>query len=402
VKIHLVSEHASPLAVLGGVDAGGQNVHVAELARGLAMLGHDVVVHTRRDDPSLPRRVPFAPGVEVDHVTAGPAAPLPKDELLPHMGQFAADLARVWRSERPDVVHTHFWMSGLAGLRAASALGIPIAHTYHALGIEKRRNQGAADTSPTSRLDIERDLARRVDAVIATTQHEVRQLVEMGLPCERAHVVPCGVDLGMFTPRGRAWPPRNGLQRIVSVSRLVERKGIGNAITALAGVPDTELVIAGGPPGGLVDTDHEAQRFLALAERCGVADRVHVLGGLARDDVPALLRSADVVVCCPWYEPFGMVAVEAMACGRPVVATSVGGLAENVRHGDTGVLVPPRRPDAIARALRRLLADDECAAAMGARGRDRAQHYSWPMVAARTHEVLVSLARRAVEEPQRA
>lgn len=395
MRIHLVSEHASPLAVLGGVDAGGQNVHVAELARGLADLGHDVVVHTRRDDPSLARRVPFAPGVEVDHVDAGPAAPLPKDDLLAHMGDFAADLVREWRSTPPDVVHTHFWMSGLAGLRAARQAGVPIAHTYHALGIEKRRNQGVADTSPQQRVAIECGIARHADAIIATTRAEVRELVAMGMPRRRAHVVPCGVDLDVFRPTGPMWPPREGLRRIVSVSRLVERKGIGNVITALAAVPDAELVIAGGPPAGLVESDTEARRFMVLAERCGVADRVNVLGGIARDRVPALLRSADVVACCPWYEPFGMVAIEAMACGRPVVATAVGGLAENVVHGETGLLVPPRRPAAIARALRTVLDAPAHGEAMGTAGAAHAQHYSWPMVAARTHEVLIALAHRA-------
>src|SRR3954470_24809094 len=134
MRIAMVSEHASPLAVLGGVDAGGQNVHVAALAAALGRLGHEVVVHTRRDDPSLPRRVPLAPGVEVDHVDAGPAAELPKDELLPHMPAFARDLRRQWRRETPDVVHTHFWMSAVAALEAVEGLGIPVVHTFHALG----------------------------------------------------------------------------------------------------------------------------------------------------------------------------------------------------------------------------------------------------------------------------
>src|SRR4051794_6406630 len=148
----MVSEHASPLAVLGGVDAGGQNVHVAALATYLARRGMEVVVHTRRDDPSLPRRVRLAPGVEVDHVDAGPPEPLPKDELLTHMGAFGDQLADAWASERPSVVHSHFWMSALAALEAASELGIPVAHTFHALGVVKRRHQGVEDTSPEGRI----------------------------------------------------------------------------------------------------------------------------------------------------------------------------------------------------------------------------------------------------------
>ncbi|MDQ1636079.1 MAG: hypothetical protein QOJ32_2888, partial [Frankiaceae bacterium] len=134
MRLAMVSEHASPLAVLGGVDAGGQNVHVASLASAMARSGVDTVVHTRRDDATLPRRTMLDEHVTVDHVTAGPAHPIPKDDLLPHMGEFAADLRRQWQVERPDVVHAHFWMSGLAALEAARPLGIPVVLTFHALG----------------------------------------------------------------------------------------------------------------------------------------------------------------------------------------------------------------------------------------------------------------------------
>ncbi|MGI8683242.1 MAG: glycosyltransferase, partial [Mycobacteriales bacterium] len=158
MRIAMVSEHASPLAVLGGVDTGGQNVHVAALAGALARLGHSVTVHTRRDDPDLPRRVQLRPGVTVDQVTAGPAREIPKDELLPYMAAFAADLRAQWESEleRPDVVHAHFWMSGLAALAAARPLHIPVVQTFHALGVVKRRQQGSKDTSPPQRLELER------------------------------------------------------------------------------------------------------------------------------------------------------------------------------------------------------------------------------------------------------
>ena len=148
MRVAMVSEHASPLAVLGGVDAGGQNVHVAALAAALARRGVDVTVHTRRDDPGLPRRVEMTPGVTVDHVPAGPASPLPKDDRLPHMAAMADDLHRVWSRRRPDVVHAHFWMSGVAALAAARPLGIPVVQTFHALGIVKKRHQGGKDTSP--------------------------------------------------------------------------------------------------------------------------------------------------------------------------------------------------------------------------------------------------------------
>src|SRR3954447_24567515 len=176
----MVSEHASPLAVLGGVDAGGQNVHVAALATELGRGGDQVVVHTRRDDPTLPRRVPLARNVEVDHVDAGPPTDVPKDELLPYMGEFAADLREQWLADPPDVVHTHFWMSALAALEASAGLGIPVVHTFHALGTVKRRHQGARDTSPPRRIELEREIARRVDRIVATCSDEVFELRRMG------------------------------------------------------------------------------------------------------------------------------------------------------------------------------------------------------------------------------
>jgi D-inositol-3-phosphate glycosyltransferase len=390
-RVHLVSEHASPLAVLGSVDAGGQNVHVAHLAEGLAALGVDVVVHTRRDDPALPRQVPLAPGVVVDHVDAGPAAPIPKDELLPYMGEFAEDLARVWRTSRPGVVFSHFWMSGLAAVQAARPLGIPVVHTFHALGLVKRRNQGTNDTSPAARVELEAFVGRSVDRVIATSADEMHELVDMGVDEGRIHVVPCGVDLTRFTPGERPYCRRAGRRRVLVLSRLVERKGIGNAIEAITMLPDVDLVIAGGPPAALVDDDAEAARFMDLATRLGVVDRVELVGGVAREHVPSLLRSADVVVCCPWYEPFGIVAVEAMACGVPVVASKIGGLAETVIDGVTGFHVPPRAPRRVAAALETLLANESLRRSMGVAGVERARRYGWPRIAGETYDVLAAL-----------
>jgi len=402
MKIDLVSEHASPLATLGGVDGGGQNVHVAALAKALARAGADVTVHTRRDARDLPATVPFGPGVTVHHVDAGPAEPVPKDDLLPYMAEFARDLHGWWSRRRPDVVHSHFWMSGLASMAGAEPLGIPVLHTYHALGVVKQRHQGSHDTSPAARIRLERRLALEADGVIATTADEARELMAMGADPDRIAIVPCGVDLARFRPDDtdgaaggagagsslRFSPdPRRCAHRVVVVSRLVERKGIGNVIQALRDVPDTELLIAGGPPEPMLDDDPEVGRFRAVADEAGVADRVTLLGAVQRDDVPALIRSADAVLCCPWYEPFGLVAVEAMACGVPVVVSAVGGLAETVLDGITGLHVPPRSPSAIADALRRLFADPGLAERMGRAGVRRSQQFGWDHVAAETLRV---------------
>jgi glycosyltransferase involved in cell wall biosynthesis len=296
------------------------------------------------------------------------------------MGDFARHLAGEWRRSRPDLVHTHFWMSGLAGTVAAKPLRIPVVHTFHALGVVKRREQGAADTSPPQRLDIEQGLVRQVDQVIATSSDEAFELMRLGLAAERISIVPCGVDLGLFTMDGPAEPRPTDRDRIVIVTRLVERKGVGNVVVALAGLPGVELVVAGGPDRSRLGSDPEALRLLTLARAHGVADRVELRGRLAHEDVPRLLRSADVAVACPWYEPFGIVPVEAMACGVPVVASAVGGMLDTVVDGMTGLLVPPRCPERIAEAVAELLADPARRAAMGSVAADRAGLYSWDRV----------------------
>lgn len=382
LRIAMVSEHASPLAVLGGVDAGGQNVHVAALATALARQGADVTVHTRRDSPDLPQQVPLVEGVTVDHVDAGPPQPVPKDDLLPHMDEFAAGLARRWSTDCPDIVHSHFWMSGRAALAAAEPLRIPVVHTFHALGVVKRRHQGGRDTSPPERLAEEKAIVAHADRILATCSNEVFELKRLGADLDRVHVIPCGVELTRFSPRGPAEPRAGHRARLVVVSRLVERKGIGDAIAALPRLPDAELVVAGGPDAGALDTDPEAQRLRALAARLGVADRLLLRGRLDQNEIPALLRSADVVVTVPWYEPFGMVAVEAMACGIPVVASAVGGQTDTVVDGVTGVHVTPRAPAELADALAGLLVDPGYRRALGTAGAHRArERYGWDRIA---------------------
>jgi len=217
----------------------------------------------------------------------------------------------------------------------------------------------------------------------------------MGADLRRVAVVPCGVDLAMFRPDGPAAPRPPGWARLLVVSRLVERKGIGNVIDALAELPGAELVVAGGPPAGELGGDPEARRLTALAERLGVADRVRLLGRVGRCDLPALYRSADLVVSVPWYEPFGIVPLEAMACGVPVVASAVGGLVDTVVDGVTGVHVPPRRPRLLAEAIAGLLAAPERRATLGATGARRARRrYGWDRIAGSTLELYGALLAR--------
>jgi glycosyltransferase involved in cell wall biosynthesis len=277
-----------------------------------------------------------------------------------------------------------------------------VLQTFHALGSVKRRYQGAADTSPSDRIELERSLCRDVDHVVATCSDEVFELRRLGLPSDRVSIVPCGVDTVLFTPRGPV-APRPDRKRLLVLGRLVERKGQDDAVRALRAVPDAELVVVGGPAAEAVDADPEVRRLRAIAAEAGVADRLVFAGAVTRADVPSWVRSADVVLAVPWYEPFGITPLEAMACGRPVVATAVGGLVDTVADGVTGDLVPPRDPEQLGEVLAALLADDDRRAAYGEAGVKRVRaRYRWSRIVADTEAVYRQVrARRQLVEVAR-
>jgi D-inositol-3-phosphate glycosyltransferase len=358
------------------------------------------VVYTRRDCAALPERADLCPGVTVVHLNAGPALEIGKDDLLPHIPALGEELERAVEDDRPSVLHAHFWMSGLAALHVATRRDIPLLQTFHALGTVKRRCQGGADTSPAQRIDVERDLAVRADRVIASCTDEVRELMTLGAVRSRIDIVPSGVDTRHFTPNGPV-AERGKRPRLLCVGRLVPRKGVDDAIRALARLDDAELVVAGGPAAMDIRRDPEAVRLLQLAADLGVSDRVHLIGQVPRAELPALIRSSDLVVCLPWYEPFGIVPLEAMACGVPVVGTAVGGLLDTVVDGVTGTLLPPRQPDVAARVLGELLASPERRRAYARAGVQRVRrHYAWSDVARSTERsYLRAIAARAELAP---
>jgi D-inositol-3-phosphate glycosyltransferase len=397
MHIALISEHASPLAALGGADAGGQNTHVAELATALAAQGHDIRVYTRRYAPDQPDIVPMRDGVSVVHVPAGPPEPIGKDALLPYMADFGEWLARQWLlgDWSPDVAHAHFWMSGVAALTARRQTSVPVVQTYHALGTVKRRYQRSADTSPPQRIEHERVVGREVDRVVAQCRDEVRELTALGIPRSRIVVIPSGVDTERFSPVGSAAPRDSDRPRILTVGRFVARKGFDDVIRALRYVPAAECVVIGGPPAAELAGDPLAAQLREVAQANRVADRVRLVGSVPPSDMPQWYRSADVVVATPWYEPFGLVPLEAMASGVPVVASAVGGLTDTVVARLTGELVPPRNPAALGTVLRRLLNDPIRRSAYAAAARDRAEQcYSWRRVAGQLSAVYEQVSQR--------
>jgi D-inositol-3-phosphate glycosyltransferase len=383
VRIAMISEHASPFG------DGGRHSHVAGLSAALADAGHDVCVYTRRDDQAVPEVSVTPGGIRVVHVAAGPPRFVPADQLLPYMGEFARLLEKQWRDGdwAPEVVHAHFWTNGLAAVTAARQFGVPVVQSFHELG-----EIGAGAAGP-SRSGYERALGRAVDRVVAQTQDEVRGLVRIGVPRARLTVVPAGVDSVTFSPEGPSAERDPERTRILSVGRLVERKGFGDVIQAMRYVPDAEVVVVGGPSPEQLTTDPGARSLRALAERFQVADRFKLVGAVPFRDMPSWYRSADLLVAAPWQEQFEASALEAMACGVPVVGTSVGGLTETVVDGLTGDLVPARDPSALGGALRRLVNDKVRRFAYATAALDRArQAYSWKRVATQISSVYSAVA----------
>jgi D-inositol-3-phosphate glycosyltransferase len=359
---------------------------VAELSAALTELGHDVRVYTRRADPDVADVVITPSGVHVVHIAAGPVRPLPTDLLLPYMGEFARILGEQWRDGwAPDVVHAHFWTSGLAAVTAAKQLNIPVVQSFHELGEAEEVAHGP------SRSGYERALGRAVDRVVAQTQEEMRGLVRIGVPRARLTVVPSGVDSERFTPDGPAVQRDPERPRILSVGKLVERKGFGDVIQAMRYVPGAEVVVVGGPPPEQLPADPGARLLRSMAEQFKVADRFRMVGAVPQRDLPSWYRSADVLIATPWEE---QAALEAMACGVPIVGPASGALTETVVDGLTGDLVPARDPRALGGALRRLVNDKVRRFTYATAALDRArQAYSWRRVAAQVGSVYASLRR---------
>lgn len=394
-RIALISEHASPLAMAGGVDSGGQNVYVAQLARHLARAGHHVDVFTRRD-ADLPPLMHAATRVRVIHVQAGPPRPVPKESLLPYMEEFSTRLQQhIEHSVQPySLLHANFFMSGHAALPVAESLGLPLIMTFHALGLVRRQHQAEADRFPDTRFDIEAQLVARADRIIAECPQDREDLLQLyGGDPRRIAVVPCGVDEDEICARPRGpsrarlgWPDKEFC--LLQLGRLVPRKGIDTAIEALAllrqrGIASRLYIVGGNTREPDETATPEIARLRAIAASLDVADCVHFVGARARHELGLYYGAADVFVTTPWYEPFGITPLEAMACGTPVVASNVGGLRSSVLDGRTGFLVPPRDAAALAERLAALQADPALRARMGGAGKRRvARHYDWPQVAA--------------------
>jgi D-inositol-3-phosphate glycosyltransferase len=399
LNIAMVSEHASPLALLGGTDAGGQNVYVDRIARELGRLGNQVDVFTRADSDSLSPIVQLASSVRVVNVPAGPMRELPKDNLWPHMPEFLESIRQFAAHQAPpyDVIHGNFWMSGWVGTQLKRSIGAPLVQIFHAMGKTKMREQGTADTSPPSRLRVEYQVIASADALIAQCPAERYELVEeYGAPPNKVQVIPSAVDPDRYRPLDvNACKQRLGLdpERAVVgyIGRLQQRKDVANIIRAVGLVRrrtslDPLLMVVGGETQEPdVSVSPELGRLIELAEQEDIAGATWFTGKRQPDVLSQYYGACDVVVTTPWYEPFGLTPLEAMACARPVIGSAVGGIQYTVRDQETGLLVPPRDPYALATALERLLSDPQLRRSMGSAARQRVEsQFCWPLAASRT------------------
>jgi D-inositol-3-phosphate glycosyltransferase len=387
-RVAMISYHTSPLAPLGGRDTGGMNVYVRQLSRELGQRGFQVDVFTRRQDASRPQVVAAGENVRVVNLNAGPPRPVEKARLHQHLAEFEENLVRfaALGGQEPayDLLHSHYWLSGWAALRLQERWGVPHVTMFHTLGEVKNRARVTEHEAPL-RIRVERRLAQEADRIVCASEHEKHLLTRLyDAGPGRVAVVPCGVDLDLFRPQDKG-AARQALglsdERIILfVGRIEPLKGIDiliNAVAQLEEGADFHVLIVGGDKRSQRQVSHLQE----LASGLGIGERVCFLGAVDHEKLPLYYNAADVCVVPSYYESFGLVALEAMACGTPVVASRVGGLTGTVKDGETGYLISWRCPEPFAERLELLLGNETLRRRFGESAREVVERYRWTNVA---------------------
>jgi D-inositol-3-phosphate glycosyltransferase len=407
LHIAMISYHTCPLATLGGKDTGGMNVYVRDLTRELGRQGIHVDVFTRSQDEHVPHVLhDLGYGNRVVHVPAGPERPLSKREMVDFIPEFVEGI-KAFAAEKGihyNIIHSHYWQSGLAAEMLADAWNLPIVHMFHTLGEMKNRiATSESEKEGAYRLDGERRVLARADRIIAATLAEQAQLQWLyKADTRKISIIPPGVDTSHFYPippdeakQVIGIPPEDRV--ILFVGRIEPLKGVDTLIHAMTclDIPLSDrpvLAIIGGDPNVPADDlTTEMGKLQRLVKELGKSGMVFFLGKRGQDTLPYYYSAAEVLVMPSHYESFGMVALEAMACGTPVIASQVGGLAFLVQDGVTGYHVPDRDPGALCDRLNRILLDHDLRLKMGEAAADYARSYAWENVARQLIEIYRNL-----------
>ena len=391
LSVAVLSVHTCPLAALGGKETGGMNVYVRELARELARMRVTADVFTRSQNPSIPRVSLIGDGVRVVHLPAGPEAPMARETVHDHLDEFVdgVEAFRIGHGVDYDLIHGHYWLSGAVGLTLRERWGVPLVQMFHTLGrLKNDATRNGAEREPDLRIAEETRIVAAADRIVAATVVERAHLVRhYGAEASRVAVIPCGVDTELFAP-GDQGAARVALglddrPRLLYVGRLAPIKGLETLLDGMARLraagSRAQLCIVGGDADEPLD-GHEGE-LRARLNRLDLHDTVAFIGAQPQERLRAWYMAADATVLPSYYESFGMVALEAMACGSPVVASRVGGLQTTVRDGVTGVLVPDHDPVALADTLARVLDDADLRWRLGREGVRWAAQHRWPCVA---------------------
>lgn len=398
-RVAFISMHASPLASAGSVDCGGQNVYVNHVARKLADRGHLVDIFTRRQSHQEPDVVGIGDGIRVIHITAGPARFIEKEYLLPYTYAFAEAMLPYVRREAYDLMHANFFLSGQIAMLIRNWERLPFVITFHALGKIRRRFQKRRDRFPEERTRIEREIMETADGIVAECPQDLDDMRQQyAVRRDNVKTIPCGIDVCELYPVARAEArqiagvdPDTFL--VLNVGRIVPRKGLENAIRGFAAFykrlpkADAKFMIVGGESQANHPRSPEVTRLLGIADELGLKDRIVFPGQVDRENLKYYYGAADVFVTTPWYEPFGITPLEAMACQVPVIGSKVGGIKYSVIDNYTGLLIPAEKPAMLADRLAYLYQSPGLRLSMGLAGYRRVKkRFTWDHVAAALEE----------------
>lgn len=416
MNIAMLSYHTCPLATLGGKDTGGMNVYVAELTRHLGQMGIHVDVFTRSQDEHVPHVVhSLGYGNRVVHIPAGPEHPLPKKQLAEYIPTFADEVDRFAKEKgiHYDLIHSHYWMSGIAAQTLKERWGVPVVQMFHTLGLMKNQiAQSPEELEGDYRINGERAVISLADKIVAATPAEMSQLLTLyNADKKKIIVIPPGVETSRFYPIN-ADEAKEAIEltckkrMLLFVGRIEPLKGLQNLIRALSVIRGQGhcgrdcyclVVIGGDPDSSAENMSSEMRKIKSLCKELGMEDLVLFLGKRAQETLPYYYSAADMLIMPSYYESFGMVALEAMACGTPVVASDVGGLHYLVQDGKTGFVVPSGDPEALVDPLNKLMNDAELRAKMGQQAAKYAMKYSWELIT----DDIIKVYNKLLERPEK-